>query len=217
MKILKPVLLFIAIVLIGVGIGWLASRQPSKLPAASTGNTGQKTADAGPAATPAPLRLGVQSQNTNEVPNPEMVAETSEVSTNPDDMISDIIGGEAEVTNIVTKLAELYPKLSEAGKLEAVEHLTNLVPDEDYRPLAKILTNGTVSEAVASHILSDLIARPNNVKMPLMMAVARDPNNPGAKEAKENLELIISPEEDPGTDWNKWQKAVDDWMKENPD
>ena len=76
MKILKPVLLFVAIVLIGVGIGWLASRQPSRSPVASAGKTGQKTADAGPAATPAPLRLGVQSLNTNEVPNPELVAET---------------------------------------------------------------------------------------------------------------------------------------------
>lgn len=218
MKVLKGILAFLLIVAIGVGIGWLASRRPSPPPENGVQQSGAKSDTTAPRQ-PAALVMSTKSAVTNEVPNPFAgdIAEEEEVSTNPDDKIDDILGEVTAITNVVKNLIELYPKLSNAGKLEAVEHLTMLVPDEDYEPLAKILMDKEVLPAVSSELLTDLIDRPNDVKMPLMLSIARDPKHPGAKEAKENLELLIEPEEELGDDWDKWEKAMEEWVKENPE
>ena len=217
MKPFKALLAFVVIVAIGVLIGYLASRRTSS-PPPEIAPTGATTSTQVTATVPDALKMTARTVNTNEVVNLyDGKLEGEEISTNPDDKIDDILGEVTDVTNVVNQLAEIYPKLSRAGKIEAVEHMINLVPDEDYTPLSKILTDKDVLPEVASDILTDLIDRPNDVKMPLMLAVARNPNHPGAKEAKENLELLIEPEEDLGDDWDKWEKAIEEWVKENPE
>ncbi len=41
------------------------------------------------------------------------------------------------------------------------------------------------------------------------------PNQPKAEEARDVLEVFV--DENYGTDWAKWEKAIQDWLKENPD
>jgi len=43
----------------------------------------------------------------------------------------------------------------------------------------------------------------------------KNSQNPKAGEAKDLLELFL--EEDYGTDWNKWQAKMQQWLKDNPD
>jgi hypothetical protein len=57
--------------------------------------------------------------------------------------------------------------------------------------------------------------RPNKLKLPVLVEVARDPANPKAGEAKDLLELYL--EEDYGADWNIWVQKVEQWLKDNPD
>ncbi len=61
----------------------------------------------------------------------------------------------------------------------------------------------------------DVLNRPNSVKLPLLLDLARDPQHPKASEAKDILELFL--EEDYGNDWTKWQAKLDQWLKDNPD
>jgi hypothetical protein len=53
------------------------------------------------------------------------------------------------------------------------------------------------------------------VKLPALLGVARDPQNPKAGEAKDILRLFL--EEDYGADWAAWQSKVDQWLRDNPD
>jgi len=63
--------------------------------------------------------------------------------------------------------------------------------------------------------LADALNRPNSLKLPSLLDVARDPQNPKAGEAKEVLQLFL--DEDYGSDWTTWQAKMDAWLKDNPD
>src|SRR6266478_3654125 len=52
-------------------------------------------------------------------------------------------------------------------------------------------------------------------KLPLLLGIAQDTQHPKAGEAKDLLELYL--EQDYGTDWNKWQEKLKQWMIDNPD
>jgi hypothetical protein len=56
--------------------------------------------------------------------------------------------------------------------------------------------------------------RDNAIKMPIFLEIARDPKHPQAATAKDFMERIL--EEDYGNDWGKWEKKVQEWVKENP-
>jgi hypothetical protein len=112
-------------------------------------------------------------------------------------------------------MLEMFPKLAPDAQEEVAHHLSNLTPDEDYAPVANLLTNSSLSESVLDVFMEDVVNRPNAVKLPLLLEVAQNPQHPGAQEAKDVLELFL--EEDYGTDWTKWQAKMQDWLKENPD
>jgi hypothetical protein len=135
--------------------------------------------------------------------------------TNWEDKVDEIIGPEGEDSEKVKRLLEMFPHLPEDGQVEVAQHLSNLVPDENYEPLGKILKDAKMSEAVLDVLLADLLNRPNSVKLPTILEVASNPQNPKASESKDLLELFL--EEDYGADWPKWQAKMDEWLKENPD
>jgi hypothetical protein len=89
------------------------------------------------------------------------------------------------------------------------------VPDENYAALAGYLADAKLPEDVLDVLMADVLNRPNSLKLPALLEVARDPQHPKAGEAKDLLELFL--EEDYGTDWNLWQTKTDEWLKANPD
>ena len=60
---------------------------------------------------------------------------------------------------------EMFPNLPEDGKEEVAQHLSNLVADEDYAPLGKLLTDATLPESVLDVLMADVLNRPNAVKL----------------------------------------------------
>ena len=106
-------------------------------------------------------------------------------------------------------------RLPTEGQVEVAQHVSNLLPDEEYAPLGKLLTDPKLPEEVLDVLVVDVLNRPNSLKLPLLLEVARDAGHPKAVEAKELLEVYL--EEDYGTDWNKWQSKLDQWIRENPD
>jgi hypothetical protein len=126
-----------------------------------------------------------------------------------------ILTSEDQDNEKAKKMLELFPQLSPEAQEEVAHHLSNLVPDDEYAPLGNYLTNSALPEAVLDVLLEDVFNRPNSVKLPRLLDIARNPQHPKASESKDVLELFL--EEDYGTDWGKWQARMDQWLKENPD
>ena len=113
------------------------------------------------------------------------------------------------------QLLELFPRISGEGQVEVAQHLSNLVEDSDYESLQKLLLDPKLPEDVLDVLIADILNRPNGVKLPTLLDVARTPNHAKAEEAKDLLELYL--EEDYGADWAKWQSSMEQWLKDNPD
>jgi hypothetical protein len=167
-----------------------------------------------------PARATLSNSITRSAANSSVPADVNgnaalNVVTNWEDKLDEILSSEKEDNEKARQMAEIFPSLPQEGQVEAAQHLSNLVPDEEYASVEQYLTNSAYSEDVLDVFMSDVLNRPNSIKLPALLAVARDSQNPKSGEAKDLLELFL--EEDHGTDWNAWQNQIDRWLKDNPD
>jgi len=143
----------------------------------------------------------------------------SETATNAvagwEDKVDGILGSASPEPEKARQMLEMFPTLPADGQEEVARHLSNLVPDQDYGLMRGCLTNASLPEDVLDVLLDDALNRPNSLKLPALLEVARSPQHPKAAEAKDFLELFL--EEDYGNDWGKWQTQMEQWLKENPD
>ena len=137
---------------------------------------------------------------------------TTNLAANWEDKLDDILGSDDDDTNKVKQLYEMFPRLGEEGQVEVAQHLSNLVPDENYTQLGQLLQKAKLPESVLDVLMSDVLNRPNSVKLPALLQVAQNADHPKAEEAKDLLELYLD-EDDPA----KWPQRMQEWLKENPD
>jgi hypothetical protein len=220
----------IAAVLVVVAAGvWWGSRPPasdSQNPTPGS-NTGPFTLSSG--GSPAPtgstgiphdpffVRRGHTEESntpaTQSTVNPPVAG--GNVLTNWEDNVDQILTSTNEDADKAKQMLGMFPNLPPDGQVEVAQHMANLMPDQDYASLASLLTNSALPEDVLDVLLADALNRPNSVKLPTLLGVARDPQNPKAPEARELLQLFL--DNDYGNDWTTWQSKMDDWLKENPD
>lgn len=150
--------------------------------------------------------------STPPVTNTSPAVATTNLVAEWEDKLDDILGSEQDDTNKVKQLFEMFPRLPEEGQAEVAQHLSNLVPDDNYTPLGQLLQNAKLPESVLDVLISDLLNRPNSVKLPELLLVAQNPDHPKADEAKDLIELYLD-EDDPA----KWPQKMQEWLKENPD
>jgi hypothetical protein len=147
---------------------------------------------------------------------PEAVlTNTAALSNDWSERLDTVLAAENSERDKANLLLAMFPHLPKDGQEEVAQHLTNLVDDDDYAKLGKFLTNSVLAEEVLDILFTDLFNRPNALKLPLLVDVARDPKHPKAGEAKDLLELYL--EEDYGTDWALWRTKAELWLKENPE
>jgi hypothetical protein len=146
--------------------------------------------------------MGASSTATNLIPTWE-------------DKVDDILGSASSDPDKAKQMLEMFPQLPADGQEEVARHLSNLVSDQDYGAMRAYLTNASLPAAVLDILLGDVLNRPNSLKLPALLDVARTPQHPEAGEAKDFLELFL--EEDNANDWDKWQAKMDEWLKVNPD
>lgn len=160
-------------------------------------------------------RPGTRGRATN-VAGAEVSGVDTNLITDWEDRVDQILGNDdLDAEEKGKKMLELLPYFPEAGQADTAEHISNLLADEDYEKFGNFLTNSKTSAKLQDVILADVLNRPNEIKLPLLLETARNPDNAKAAEAKETLELYL--EEDYGTDWDKWQQEVGKWLKDNPD
>jgi len=226
-KIFIAVLVLAAIVGIGVGVGWFAGRNPgSSTTVASVDDSSPSTAPTtpSPAYTPVPAPSPSPEKTSAPVDNVPVIAPTnltvastnvSGSDTNWEDKIDDIVGSDDADTNKVKQLFALFPTLPPDGQEEVVQHLSNLVDDEDYAPLGELLKDAKLPEGVLDELLADVLNRPNNLKLPLLLDVASNPDHAKHDEAKDLLELYLG--DDYGSDWGQWGQHLTNWLQQNPE
>ena len=196
---------------LGTMIGWLASRQGDVMPVAVIPTTNQPLAVAPMAPeTPAPQPLPIIRQGANPS------ATVHEVGTDSDweQKLDDILLGDDDENAKADKILALIPHAPAENQQELAQHLVNMVQDDHYDGTAQMLTNATTSADVSSVLMNDLLNRNNTLKLPMLLAIARNPDHPLKDQALDLLGLLT--QEDNGTNWDQWSSTIDTWLQNNP-
>lgn len=160
-------------------------------------------------------RAGERSASNNTArmaTNSSSAPGTTNLFVDWEDKLDDILASEEDDTNKVSQLFAIFQRLPEDGQEEVAQHLSNLVANENYAPLGQLLQNAKLPESVLDVLMGDALNRPNSVKLPLLLDIARNSDHPKADEAKDLIGLYLD-EDDPA----KWPQKLQEWLKENPD
>jgi hypothetical protein len=148
-------------------------------------------------------------------PLPSLSAASGNLITNWEDKLEETLATEATTDAKARQMLDMFPHLPEAGQIEVAKHLSNLVSDQDYGPVGQLLSDPRLPQEVLETLLADVLNRPNSLKLPALLEVARTTHHPKAADAREVLGFFL--ETDFGDDWPKWQEKVQQWLKDNPD
>jgi len=113
-------------------------------------------------------------------------------------------------------LAQVLPHLPEDEQTSVTGEFALSLEDDSFAGAAgPMLFNARTGGAVMNALMADTLSRPNTVKLPLLLEVARTPGHPKAADATSLLELYL--DGDFGRDWKKWEAALEKELRKNPD
>ncbi|PWU18760.1 MAG: hypothetical protein C5B50_08155 [Verrucomicrobia bacterium] len=214
--------LIVVVIIAGVALGWLGSRaSKTPTPEPRTANLTQTPPEPvvvhedSTKASPKTLNPQAVLPRTNQTLGSTTSVASANQITNWEERLEQILAPEGKESDKAKQLLAIFPRVPSEGQAELAQHLCNLTSDQDYGPLGQYLTNSAMSESVLDVLMNDLLNRPNSVKLPYLLGIARQEQNPKAGDAKDLLELFL--EENDGNDWAKWQAKMDQWLKDNPD
>ncbi|HKQ40535.1 MAG TPA: hypothetical protein VJ063_20865 [Verrucomicrobiae bacterium] len=126
-----------------------------------------------------------------------------------------ILSANTSAQQKIDDLKEMLSKLAEAEAEEAVRDLTTRVKNEGYAFLKPLTVDPNLPEPVRDEFMVDLMNRPNSLRIPLFLEIARNPDHPDHESAFDTLEAFTGLKY--GADWDGWEKGIQQWLKENPD
>ena len=211
---LLAVLAVIVLAICGAAI-WFLNSQPSTpvadVPtiataphAATTTATTARTIAIKPRSTPEPSAQTGNPDNETEKAPAKPLADW-EVK------IDNVLRANADETQTALMLINMLPTLPPEGQAEAAQHISNLVLDKDYNRIAPLVKNPGLSEDVLDVFVTDLMNREDEVKLPVLLEIAKIPNHPHHEEAATDLQIFL--DEDYGQDWVKWDAAMKSYLK----
>ena len=92
----------------------------------------------------------------------------------------------------------------------AVKHVANT----NYALIQSHLLDPELPRTVLSVFMTDTLKRSNAVKLPVLLQLARLDAHPLQDEARQLLRGYLG--RDHGTNWVKWEEAMQSWLKTNP-
>ena len=125
--------------------------------------------------------------------------------------IDQVLRANADESQTAQMLINMLPTLPKEGQAEAAQHITNLVLDKDYSRILPLVKNPGLPEDVLDVFVTDLMNREDEVKLPVLLAIAKIPNHPHHEEAASDLQIFL--DEDYGNDWGKWDAAMKSYLK----
>ncbi|MGZ4971791.1 MAG: hypothetical protein ACXWBP_03645 [Limisphaerales bacterium] len=150
-----------------------------------------------------------EAEMTAEVVDPPEVPEPKTWEDHLDDIL---LSDDNENTKADQILALMQTSPAE-NQEELAQHLVNMVQDNHYDGASNLLMNINTQTNVAEVLMNDLLNRNNTLKLKTLLQIVKMPDHPLHENAREMLELFV--QEDHGTNYEEWEKAVGDWLKEN--
>ena len=87
-------------------------------------------------------------------------------------------GGKNPTLKDVDAFVAQFRKIPEDRKDECIHRALNLIPDENVMLLAGVLMDRTQSDEIVDAVFSDILNRDEDVKLPVMKQVLKDPKHP---------------------------------------
>ena len=143
-----------------------------------------------------------------------LTVEGSATSISPN-RIGDVLVSSSSSAEKAQTLVALFPQLPANAQPAAAHHIVNLLPDIAYSSFATNLTNASATAEVRAVIYADLLHRPNAIKLPWLLAIARSPGVNQASEAVALLQATLR--QDHGSNWEAWSEQISAWLQANPE
>lgn len=106
----------------------------------------------------------------------------------------------------IDSLVKLLPSTARPGQVEIMHEIVELSQGGTDDLLTNLLFRQDLHETVTSVLLTELLKRSNDRRLPMLLSLAQVENHPNSGEAVELLQLLL--EQDHAQDWIKWQAAV---------
>jgi hypothetical protein len=191
--------LLLALCLGGVILFWMATpREPSAIPV-------EKPV---PAYTPPP---SPERPTVSATPPPARPEEkTPAVATIWERQINDALSSSINEDQTAQVLINMLPTMPDEGKVEAAQHIANLLSDEKYQAVMPVLVNPSMPEGVHEALFTDLMNRDDTVKLRAFAEIAKAPGHRMGEEALGDLQIFLN--EDFGSDWARWNAAIEAYL-----
>jgi len=210
-KVLRGLAVLAMAAVLGTLIGWLVSRRGDVTPIAVPPVANQPLAVAPlPAQAPAPEPLPAMQEPVHA----KAVSHLDEGAADWEQKLDDILLGDDDENGKADKILALIPRAPAEARQELAQHLVNMVQDDHYDGAAEMLTNAATSPDVSGVLMNDLLNRNNALKLPMLLAIARNDAHPLKDQALDLLGLLT--QEDNGTNWDQWSSTIDTWLQDNP-
>lgn len=155
------------------------------------------------------------------VPNPSPAPDNGGPITDWEQRIDDVLTSQEDETLKAKKMLAMFPRMPEDGQVEAAQHISNLLPDDQYADLAKLLLDPKLPEEVLEVLMTDLLNRPNGLKLDNLFEIARMQNHPKGEEARDVLEVFLDDVDwdavKASGNWESVRQAKDKFKAENPE
>ena len=202
---------------VGVFIGWMKSRDGDIQPIAVPPGSNQPSMVIAPLAMTHPEAPPVSNATPRaqrvKRPKPVLVSPPTEENTQWEQQLDDVLLADSDVNTKADRILTLIPTAPTNAQVELSQHLVNMVQDDHYDGAAQLLTNPATPADVSTVLMNDLLNRNNTLKLPMLLAVARDDDHPLKGQAREMLELLI--QQDDGTNWDQWGASITAWLQNN--
>ncbi len=193
-------------VVAGVGV-WIISRDepvPAPRPA-STPQTAAVTAK--PQAAPPPA-------DTSPEPRPFAQVTPETVPRADEEKIDAWLTGFDDTNETAAAILAGWNQLSEPGRTAAAPHLLNLVPDDRFESLARILLDPATNNHVKDILFAGILNRDDALKWPLILRVMEQKNHPRSQDARNMLTVVLG--QDLGDDWPRWRELLQTQLLRQP-
>jgi hypothetical protein len=120
--------------------------------------------------------------------------------------IDQLLNSEAENEKVAAELAALLPSLPTEGRMEAVQHMVNLLEDQQYELAMRLLLDPSLHPDQREVIFTDVLDRPESVKLPALLSLLANPGHPLHEDARRMLRDAVG--NDFGSDPAAWEAAV---------
>jgi hypothetical protein len=202
---------------LGLLIGWLVTGRGDKVPALPPPPPPEPVVAVAPLQ-PAPAPASAPTEVTPSAPAqadaPQPNHAITDFSPAPwETQLENILLSDDSDSVKADKILAMIPNAPPDAQVELTQHLVNMVQDDHYDGAAGLLTNSTTPEAVSTVLMNDLLNRNNNLKLPMLLDVARTDGHPLQDQAREMLELLT--QEDHGTNWDDWSTSINNWLAQN--